>query len=409
MDHRAILSRVPRHGLAASLVLAPWLGAVACSGGKNPGTAGETSGDAGSTTEPSHELGPPRIDRFAVGSTHACALDGEVARCWGGNKLGQLGDGSTEDRSIGVTPVGPSRIVDISAGSFHTCAVDGDGAAWCWGHGINGVLGDGSGEDQVLPIVVPGLPPVVAISTEFVHTCALSREGAVWCWGENNQGQLGVGEITFGSLTPVQVLDLSGVVQISVGERHSCARIGDGDVRCWGDNGYGELGDGTRVNRDRPITVDSCAAVDVDAGSFRTCVICTDRTVECWGDNGSGTLLGGEDDVLEPTAIKGLTGIVDVSAGWAHACAVDEGGRAWCWGRNKSGELGDGGLVARTTPLDASGVVGATAVIATGTPTGAISCANTPDALLACAGDTSWGQLGTDPTAQSLEFRAVGE
>jgi alpha-tubulin suppressor-like RCC1 family protein len=370
----------------------------------------DIAADSGSTDEGDDDPGPPRIAHFTVGSLHACVIEDQVARCWGANNLGQLGDGSTDARAIGVTPMGPERFVDISAGSYHTCAVDGEGAAWCWGDGINGVLGDGSGDDQPLPVKLDGIPPLVAISTEFVHTCALSREGEVWCWGENNQGQLGIGEISFGSLTPVQVQELSGVVEVSVGERHSCARLDDGGLRCWGDNGYGELGDGTRDNRALPVPVASCPALDIDAGSFRTCVICEDRSVQCWGDNWGGHLLGDEVDfIVDPAVIPGLSNIVAISTAWAHACAVDESDRVWCWGRNKSGERGDGTLEPRVEPATASGSSGATLVVATGTPTGAITCVNTPNALLACAGDTSGGQLGTDPTVQTLILRAVGE
>jgi alpha-tubulin suppressor-like RCC1 family protein len=366
--------------------------------------------DESGTTTDDEELEAPRLTRFSVGSRHACAIEDELARCWGGNNLGQLGDGSTEPRPLGVTPLGPERVIDISAGSFHTCAVDGDGAAWCWGDGINGVLGDGSGEDQPLPVELDGLPPLAAISTEFVHTCALTRAGEVWCWGENNQGQLGVGEITFASFTPVQVQDLDGVVEISVGERHSCARLDDRTLRCWGDNGYGELGDGTRDNRTLPIAVPSCPALAVDAGSFRTCALCEDRSVQCWGDNWGGHLIGGDEDfVVEPTTIAGLANIVALSTSWAHACAVDDGGRVWCWGRNASGELGDGALEPRVVPAQASGSLGATKVVTAGTATGAITCINDPVARLACAGDTSGGQLGSDPSTQALTFLAVGE
>jgi len=175
--------------------------------------------------------------------------------CWGRNDAGQIGDGTTDD-ALWVTAVSnldkPSDLV--AGGLNHTCATQGTGLS-CWGDNGFGQLGDNSTVDHLTPNPVPGLSHVSALAAGVYFTCAATGT-ETYCWGWNSYGQLGVGD-TQTHRSPTQVPALSGlqVEELTAGLQHACARLSDGSLRCWGNNGKGQLGDGTANDAHEPVAV----------------------------------------------------------------------------------------------------------------------------------------------------------
>src|SRR2546427_4662560 len=134
----------------------------------------------------------------------------------------------------------------VDMGAFHSCALLQDGAVRCWGNNNSGQLGDGTTVDSPTPVAVTGMTGASAVSGGGFHTCASFPDGTLQCWGRNNAGQLGdPATIQRMATTPVPVTGITTAVAVAAGAFHTCALLGDGTVRCWGQNDYGQLGNGT--------------------------------------------------------------------------------------------------------------------------------------------------------------------
>ncbi len=179
--------------------------------------------------------------------------------CWGSNLGGQLGDGTTMNRS---NPVRAGEIVDaiaVSTSGPATCALRSNGEVMCWGSGRGLGAGRTDNDPEPTPQTVIGLADVFAIDgADFgITTCAIhGPERAVVCWGQDLAAYAEHGTIE-DSLAPypVEIAGLRGVADISVGGFHACVVLADGSVRCWGEDGYGQLGDGTMDSRTEPTLV----------------------------------------------------------------------------------------------------------------------------------------------------------
>jgi alpha-tubulin suppressor-like RCC1 family protein/lysophospholipase L1-like esterase len=239
------------------------------------------------------------------------------------------------------------------------------------------------------------LATAVAISAGNGHSCAVLGDGTARCWGANGYGELGDGTTT-DRPTPVAVSGLSGAVAISAGAGHSCAVLGDGTARCWGGNYWGQLGDGTTTGSPTPVAVSGLSgAVAISAGDDHSCAVLANGTARCWGRNDVGQLGDGTTtDSPTPVVVSGLSGAVTISAGASHSCALLENGTARCWGDNYRGELGDGTTANRSTPVVVSGLSGAVTISA-GVHH---SCAVLGSGAARCWGANGDGELGDGTT-----------
>ena len=248
-----------------------------------------------------------------------------------------------------LTSCSLTAVVQIAAGKAHTCALLDNGTVRCWGDNTAGQLGDGTTDQRTKATLVTGLSGVTTITAGEAHTCAVASAGAVHCWGANGSGQLGDGTTTQRN-APTPVSGLSGATAISAGMSHTCAVAGPaGTVHCWGANGSGQLGDGTTTQRNAPTPVPGLSAVTAITAhgmwfGSHTCARLSDGTARCWGANYAGQLGHPDTSVIQtpvPTLVAGVSGATAISTGGAHTCALLQDRTVRCWGLNAYGQLGN--------------------------------------------------------------------
>ena len=291
--------------------------------------------------------GAPSFPRGPHGLTVAIKADRSLW-IWGHNMWGQLGDGTTVNRSIPVQVQPGATWASVSAGGGHIAAIRTDGSLWAWGRNHHGQLGDGTTIDRDVPVRIGADNNWAYVSVGFFHTMAIRTDGSLWAWGENRFRQLGDGTQT-NRHTPVQVSGMTWS-SVSAASSHNVAIRTDGSLWAWGTNRFGELGDGTTTNRYIPIQVQPGTTwASVSAASSHTAAIRTDGSLWAWGDNWRGQLGDGTTiDRHAPVQIRSGTTWTSVSSS-SHTAGI-RGGTVWTWGDNSFGQLGDDTTTDRHTP-----------------------------------------------------------
>jgi len=304
-----------------------------------------------------------------------------VVQAWGFNGAGQLGDGTTSNRSTPILASGLTGVTAVASGQAHSLALLSDGTVRAWGWNSSGQLGNGTTTDSHVPVAVNGLTGVVGLAAGSNHNLAILSDGSVRTWGENFQGQLGNGS-NANSTTPVAPNGLGSpgprwslrfppptVVAVAGGIAHSLALLADGTVRAWGHNGWGQLGNGTTTNSNIPVTVSGLSGiVAIAAGGYHNLALRSDGTVWTWGYNGFGELGNGSNAGLSlvPMQVSGLGSVTAISAGVFHSIALLADATVRAWGHNNEGQLGNGTTVDSALPVPVSSLSGVSAVTAGG-------------------------------------------
>jgi len=191
------------------------------------------------------------VVQVSTGWHHTCVITQDNSlQCWGANGFGQLGDGTTIHKTMPtkVSIDNGKAVMQVVTGWHHTCALSVDGILYCWGWNLFGQLGDDTSTNKPVPqkVIVNNGKKIKQVASIYSHVCAISDDDTVWCWGRNSKGQIGDGTQT-GKLVPtkVDIGDERAVTQIVVGEDHTCVRLDDNAMKCWGENDDGQLGTGT--------------------------------------------------------------------------------------------------------------------------------------------------------------------
>jgi alpha-tubulin suppressor-like RCC1 family protein len=289
-----------------------------------------------------------------------------IAKAWGWNAHGQLGNGTHSGPEectgtpCGTTPLevsALSRVAAVAGGGESSLALLEAGTVMAWGDNFQGELGNGTTESHDVPVPVcavgtvgsctggPYLSEVTAIAADvnYSHNLALLKSGTVVAWGEGREGQLGNGT-SERSDVPVAVTGLTEVVAIAAGNQDSFALLKNGEVRAWGQGTQGQLGNGTTKGSDVPVAVTGLTeAVAIAAGQEDGFAVLKDGTVMAWGTNNSGRLGNGTETKSDvPVKVSGLKEVKAIAAGDTHTLALLKNGTVMAWGKNEAGELGDG-------------------------------------------------------------------
>ncbi len=311
----------------------------------------------GSTPVKVSGLQAQRIVSLAVGPQGACAVQNGNVLCWT--------ESESRPTASPVSGITGARSVAMSMNEELTCVLLIGGTIRCWGNNNYGQLGDGTTTDRTAsaPATVQGIDDAIAVDVGTQHTCAIRGSGSVWCWGLNNLKQLGHAQSDSGAHPSpeevgVSTQRISNAKRLSAGLQSSCAIRTTGTVSCWGyNNGKGQLGGPLTPGTSIVDVSGTNNATNVAAGLAFHCVTMPGDTekatgvAHCWGNNTEGQLGDGTTtNHYLPQPVTGITTASAITAGFGHACAAQDGG-VWCWGRNAFGQLGDGTKAQHNAPV----------------------------------------------------------
>lgn len=336
-----------------------------------------TEGQLGDGTYTSRDTpvqvtGLDHVKKVSVGLASNMALksDGTVW-AWGLNSAGVFGQGDTTMRWTPTKAANIDGVIALSSSYAYTLALKNDGSVWAWGYvDSSSLVGDAAYPPLSLPVRVPQLEGVTAVAASGTsYALALKADGSVWIWGKYFRYDPGGGGEHITQFPPAQVPGLSNIQAIASGSGHDHALKDDGTVWSWGENSYGELGDGTLTSSSIPVQVQGLSNVVAIATGFstgHTLALKDDGTVWAWGNNSSGQLGDGTTTKSSvPVQVKNLSHVKAITTGMSFSLALKDDGTVWGWGINQSGELGSL-IYPRTNPLPVQviGLRGITAIAA---------------------------------------------
>ena len=281
--------------------------------------------------------------KISAGDAFSMAImkDGNLY-AWGKNAKGQLGDGTTTNRTAPVRIL--NNVAKISCGPYGAAAIATNGNLYAWGINDYGQLGNGTTTNRTSPVLIT--TNVADVACGYGYMLFIKTDGTLWTCGRNDMGQLGSGTTT-NRTTPAQIA--TNVAKAACGYAHAAMIKTDGSLWTWGWNGNGQLGDNTVVTKNAPVKIMDGAA-DVKCGSTYTAAIKTDATLWTWGDNSCGQI-GNNTTTQRNTPLRIITDVKSVACGQYHAAAVKTDNTLWTWGDNTYGQLGDNTVTDRRAPV----------------------------------------------------------
>jgi len=371
-------------------------------------------------------------DSLSNGDSHTCAIsDNGSLFCWGDNQYGQLGTGTTTNYNTPqlINLVNNRSAVEVAAGRHYTCAILDDGSLNCWGNNAENQGGFGtfgnlnSVNSQPIPVPLGVGKKVIDIEVSHTsmtsHTCAILDDGSLMCWGNNWYGQVGDGtnidenNTDWSFPTTIDLGPGRKTVAVALGDSHTCALLDNGSLKCWGHNGFGQLGLGYSnspsssfenwgVHTPQLVNFSNGRyPVAISSGYHNTCALLDNASLKCWGHNGFGQLgLGysnGTDSFYPyPQTVEVDSGrqVIAIASGDYNSCMILDNNSLWCWGDNQLGELGLGYTSDSSSPSPSTPQWVNLSNVASVTMGAYHSCAILINGSLHCWGYNSWGNLG---------------
>jgi len=308
------------------------------------------NGEAGSVEgigQATPVLGGLTFTSVAAGESHSCGITpGGAAYCWGAGGGGELGNGDPAERGsmVPIPVVGGHSFAQLAAGGFQTCGIDTAGALFCWGWDGGGAVGTGVDTNYWEPQAITPGTKYLDVVTGLDSTCGLQEDHVVRCWGTNTSGALGLGGENFVVPLPTPVVGAHRFSSIDSYGTHTCGIELDGSICCWGRNDTGQAGNGTWVDNEVPVKLESTESfVQVTTGAHHTCARTAAGQTLCTGDGQYGQLgTGLLDFSSRVVSVVGGLPFVDIEAGSHFTCGRLASGATYCWGDSSTGQLGGG-------------------------------------------------------------------